>query len=278
MQFDRSLLVILDEQDDSFLALRRSELIARQLHCGVRILWLGDNQTKALQLEEQLNSRGIHAVSDICDPRQMLKQVRQLWNSQHFALLVKRCDAPRQGFSASRDSQLLRELPCPVLLVKHDQPWHGQSTMAAINPMAKDQLHRQLNIDVMSLAAQIVRATEGQFVAASAAPSAMMGANPEMQSEALIQERVTQALQALLSESGLSADSFAVGEGPAEHWIPVAAIENRAALVVIGTKARSGLQGALIGNTAERILHRLDADVLVVRPGLAEAVIPMVTE
>ena len=56
---------------------------------------------------------------------------------------------------------------------------------------------------------------------------------------------------------------------PVEYWVPHVANEMNASVVVIGTRALGGVKGALIGNTAERILHRLNADVLVMRPGLS---------
>ncbi|MNR62430.1 Universal stress protein E [compost metagenome] len=39
-----------------------------------------------------------------------------------------------------------------------------------------------------------------------------------------------------------------------------------AAVTVIGTVARTGLSGALIGNTAEVILDSLESDILVLKP------------
>jgi nucleotide-binding universal stress UspA family protein len=39
-----------------------------------------------------------------------------------------------------------------------------------------------------------------------------------------------------------------------------------AAVTVIGTVARSGLSGALIGNTAEVVLDAVESDVLVLKP------------
>ena len=35
-------------------------------------------------------------------------------------------------------------------------------------------------------------------------------------------------------------------------------------LVVLGTKARRGIAGALLGNTAEKLLHALTCDVMTV--------------
>ena len=39
-----------------------------------------------------------------------------------------------------------------------------------------------------------------------------------------------------------------------------------ASVTVIGTIARKGLAGALIGNTAEVVLDQLDSDILVLKP------------
>jgi nucleotide-binding universal stress UspA family protein len=37
-------------------------------------------------------------------------------------------------------------------------------------------------------------------------------------------------------------------------------------LVVMGTVSRGGLAGVIVGNTAERLLHRLDCSLLTVKP------------
>jgi universal stress protein E len=42
--------------------------------------------------------------------------------------------------------------------------------------------------------------------------------------------------------------------------------DTRADIVVMGALARSGLKRLLIGNTAERMLDRLNCDVLIVKP------------
>ena len=36
-------------------------------------------------------------------------------------------------------------------------------------------------------------------------------------------------------------------------------------LLVVGTHAREGIRGVVLGNTAEKLLHGVDVDVLVVR-------------
>jgi universal stress protein E len=48
--------------------------------------------------------------------------------------------------------------------------------------------------------------------------------------------------------------------------IPERAERKRADLIVMGTLSRSGVRGFLMGNTAEKILQKVDCSVLAVKP------------
>ena len=55
-------------------------------------------------------------------------------------------------------------------------------------------------------------------------------------------------------------------EGEAEELIPRMVSKKKVELVVMGTVCRTGLPGFFIGNTAEKILHKLDCSVLAIKP------------
>ena len=55
-------------------------------------------------------------------------------------------------------------------------------------------------------------------------------------------------------------------EGRASDVIAQVAERTRAGVVVMGTLARAGLPGLIIGNTAERLLSYLDASIIAVKP------------
>jgi nucleotide-binding universal stress UspA family protein len=58
-----------------------------------------------------------------------------------------------------------------------------------------------------------------------------------------------------------------VGDAAPEKLIAEVAHKLDQPLVVIGSLARRGLGGAVVGNTAERILDELDTDVItIIRP------------
>lgn len=275
MLLNKRLLLVLDQQSPACLALQRCHLIVSRLRSPVSIVWLGDDRVKAEQAAAQVAAIGVEVTIHYSTRHKLLKRLAQLLTQQDFGLLIKSCDPRQSGFMTSLDGQILRDLPCPVLLVKHDQRWQAGVVMAAVNALTEDPHQLQLNDDVLMVAAQVAEITESALTAAVACPSAMMGADPILQSEKLIQSQAQQALERQLHRLRLTAQAVAVGEGPAEYWIPVAAEQLKARLIVIGTRARGGLKGALIGNTAERILARLDCDILVLRIGLADNVVPL---
>ena len=58
---------------------------------------------------------------------------------------------------------------------------------------------------------------------------------------------------------------MAVTSGPAEQRIPDVASRIGADVVVMGTFARSGLGGYLVGNTAEKVLASLEASAVTIK-------------
>ena len=55
-------------------------------------------------------------------------------------------------------------------------------------------------------------------------------------------------------------------KGEAGRVIPELVEKKRADLIVMGTLSRTGVAGFLIGNTAEKILNKVDCAVLAVKP------------
>ena len=57
-----------------------------------------------------------------------------------------------------------------------------------------------------------------------------------------------------------------VVQGLAGDVIPDLVSRERAGILVMGSLARTGIAGLLIGNTAERVLSTVEASVLAVKP------------
>jgi universal stress protein E len=69
----------------------------------------------------------------------------------------------------------------------------------------------------------------------------------------------------IASTQGLKVAEIHAAEGEPEDAIRSVADQINADLTVMGTVQRAGPQGAFIGNTSEKILHRLHSDVEVLR-------------
>jgi nucleotide-binding universal stress UspA family protein len=100
----------------------------------------------------------------------------------------------------------------------------------------------------------------------SAHPSPMLSAaDPVYQLKETIEARYREQCQAFQSEFDVDDAHLHIAEGPADVLIPFTAHKLGAAVTVIGTVARRGISGALIGNTAEVVLDSLESDVLVLK-------------
>lgn len=100
----------------------------------------------------------------------------------------------------------------------------------------------------------------------AAHPSPMLSAaDPVYQLKETIEQRYREECAAFQAEFDISDERLHVAEGPADVLIPHTAHKLDAVVTVIGTVARTGITGALIGNTAEVVLDSLESDVLVLK-------------
>jgi nucleotide-binding universal stress UspA family protein len=97
-------------------------------------------------------------------------------------------------------------------------------------------------------------------------------------SEGRVDDAVLEAKRRELQENAIRHIQRTLGKHPHTHVqihvvcdAPTHAIqhdvaEHRADLVVLGTVSRGGIAGFLLGNTAERLLRRIETSVLAVKP------------
>ena len=281
MLFSKRILVVLDSGPQSRNALHRAQLISERMGCDLELIWVGKSTPwSGIEADMAVLAKSEIRFTQEVVTEDLIDAVCKRWKQDHFALLVKGCD-PRHSsrkLLAPRDWKLLRNTPCPVLLVKHDHHWAHGRILAAVNTTTHNPALRANNQGILMLAGFIARALDVPLHAVIATPPAMQGAEPEMQSQVLIDQRAQRCAEKVLSDMNLMVDQLHIGEGPPEHWIPQVSKEIDASLVVIGTHARRGMSAALLGNTAERILDRLNTDILVLRAGLSEPLKPLMKE
>jgi universal stress protein E len=207
--------------------------------------------------------------------------------AEGYDLVVKSAENPPflKRLFGSNDMHLLRKCPCPVWLVKDSDRQHYRHVLAAIdvNTDMPDPVQDELNDDILELAATVAIGEDAELHVAHAweAPGEMTLRAWSDREDAILryvaaenrrhQNAVDNARIALRERLGASvfdrlAPSFHLERGPAAQVIPAAVQRMHVDLVVMGTVARVGIAGLLIGNTAETILEQLDCAVLTLKP------------
>lgn len=169
------------------------------------------------------------------------------------------------------DRHLMRKCPCPVWMVKPGPHPAYKRILAAVDPFPDEPVNHVFNARILELAASIA--------ALDGAELHVVHAHQEYDAITLehlgvdvdgIEERSLalhrQGLDRLLTNLSVAETRRHLVLGPPEEVIPKLASREGIELIVMGTVARTGIPGLLIGNTAERILDSVDCSVLAIKP------------
>jgi universal stress protein E len=165
-------------------------------------------------------------------------------------LIVKssyRRTAIQRRLLKTSDWTLLRTAECPVLFVKTDRVDHTDQILAAVNLAAENPDHQALNDLVLEYASVVAKATGAELHAVNAYSGSLGFIHPPD----------------LARRAGIERSRAHVGDDAPEKLIAEVAHRLGSPLVVIGSLARKGIGGAVVGNTAERILDGIDTDVVI---------------
>lgn len=204
-----------------------------------------------------------------------------------YDLVIKSAENPDflERLFGSDDMHLLRKCPCPVWLMTPDEKSSYDSILAAVDFDPQGSVGEQdLNQQILDLSASLAisdfaslhlahaweAVAEGKIRTWSANPTDAVAAYVE--GERLCHEAgLYQLGEWLRSQIGMEAyeylsPRFHLSKGSARKVIPALAEELGVDLVVMGTVARTGIAGFIIGNTAEAILEQVNCSVLALKP------------
>ncbi|WP_346842083.1 universal stress protein [Metapseudomonas otitidis] len=273
MQAIRSILVVVDPSHPESLALKRATLIAGVTQSHLHLLVCDRKQDHSVWLADlagTLTGDGYSVSTQQAWHENLHQTVITVQQAEGCGLVIKQHvpeNPLKRALLTPDDWKLLRYCPGPVLMVKTDTPWTGGVILAAVDVGNNDGPHRTLHASIISHGYDIAGLARGSLHVVSAHPSPMLSAaDPTFQLKESIEARYRNACKEFQEEFDVSDDNLHIAEGPADVIIPYAAKTLKAAVTVIGTVARTGLSGALIGNTAEVVLDALESDVLVLKP------------
>lgn len=169
------------------------------------------------------------------------------------------------------DWNLLRYCPCPVLLVKTPDWQEKPKIIAAVDATAEDNRHAILNLTILDSAKQIANLFEGELHIVNAYP-ATPAYLPMLASDITFDELQQDLAKIhryktfnLAAHYDALDQNVHVIEGSPDYALAKVAKEIGGQLLVLGTVARLGIAGLLIGNTAEDLIDHLNMDILALK-------------
>ena len=243
---------------------------AREAQLAEAHHWLNDKV-------QALRETGVKAEGEVVWGRPLLEHMLAKIHQQQPSLVIKDIHLEpllRRVLLTPIDWHLLRDCPCPLMLVNPQALPLPRRVVAAVEPVAAEHSEGHLNERIAQLASDLARlsgaSTELAYAYEGLSPLAV--SQPEeytvIAAEIYEQLRQTQVerFHRFAAAQGVPAERQQVLYGP--PWLALAdcADDPRADLLVLGSVQRSGLERALIGSTAERILDQARCDLLVVKP------------
>ncbi len=238
----------------------------------------------------QLLSDGLSVTTSVLRGRPAIEIVREVIRGKHD-LVIKAAEPNHPMHFGSTDMHLLRACPCPLWLFKPGHEDHKFTrVLAAVDPVPPpdeaDLLQLQEPLDrkdpridsaILELADALARdqGAELHVVHAWSATCENLVRGDAILAQSQVERYVadekaaaSKALENLLGSVKLAHQQphIHLVKGDPADVISELAARMGADLVVMGTVARSGIPGLLIGNTAENVFQRVDCSVLALKP------------
>lgn len=278
------LFVIVDPQAEHQIALVKALLIAKlgdcQIHaflCIHRDMKESDQYASRKDFKHQTLIEAEQWLDQQLEPCQVAgvpftKQV--IWNSRWYdsalqAIGKSNCDLvikssfhhskSRRFYSATSDYHLMRHCACPILFAHLTQEWKSNQVLACLDLESNDPKHARLNSVIIRDARAIANIVgmELNIVAAYSNDIASDSLPVKGHGHAVSAEQLADFYDVEVSRVYLR-------QGKTIATLKETCDEIDPSILIIGTLARTGISGKLIGNTAEKLLDLVDADLLTV--------------
>ncbi len=165
----------------------------------------------------------------------------------------------KRFYSSTSDFTLMRHCACPILFTHPTQEWESNELLACVDLESTDVGHARLN-DVIIRDARAMSNIVGMDLHIAAAHQGGIDADNlpiESQGGEVSAEQLAELYD-------VDASRIHLRQGETVATLSAICDELDPCIVIMGTLARTGISGQLIGNTAEKLLDRVEADVLTV--------------
>jgi universal stress protein E len=264
-------------------AFRQACWLARDSHAPLAILsaWLPngsvleDAARHALAgLVHQASDQGIEAQAILVPGRGGVEIIRQVQHGGHDLVVVGTHDTHglKHLLLGGTARTLLHDCPCPVWVSKPGPKIEPRNILVAsdLSPLSDEVVHIGLGLGRLAGAQTHVLDVIEYPVDRLLSP--MSDDSLSRKYHVRVRGEAEQALHAQIERSEGNEPQATItihvadGDGIADHAIVKFIHEHDIDLLVLGTVARHGLSGFVLGNTAERLLPEVPCAVLAIKP------------
>lgn len=303
----RHILVALrDAQNPSRVQLRKAATLAREAGASIELVHVIGEPAATGLMRQSAQRRTIRETRAMIAERTLARLERlgqrpplkgldvsghATWDYPPHEAIVRRAVVTRADvvvaatqaraigirfFLTNTDWELIRQCPCPVLLVKSPRDYRKPVLLAAVDPLHAHAKPAKLDDRIMDAGVSFARVLGGELhVMHAYKPVTAIAPGPVGQPLALAlpnefeemhTARVTEVFDSLAKKYGVPPRRRHLRMGEVSSEIVNVAKRTRASIVVMGAVSRSGLKRIFIGSTAESTLDVLPCDVLIVKP------------
>ena len=289
------ILAVIDRSEDVSQVLNKTRFLAEandaDIHV-VRVIYEGITDFKGQTQKESAQLKGLILeaeeinLANLCEGiNNTLQNVESfaMWNAKtwegilHAAVLVDADLIVRSAYCHNHpgvlirtpdDWNLLRHSEVPVMLVG-PQAWKKcQFVLAALDVFDDD--HEALNIEILRSSSAYAKRIGGKLHIVCTYPlfepwATEFGAVTSYEElKQSIELDIAHRVERLCSKACVSFHMLYAEEGRPAYAISRVSNEADADVLFVGTKARQGIKGIILGNTSEHIIHSTSLDVITI--------------
>ena len=222
---------------------------------------------------------GLKVTTKVLVGKEFIEIIREVLRNNHD-LVIKTARGKggvRDILFGSIAMHLMRKCPCPVLVMKPGRSRRYSRILAAVDVTPTEAKVNTLNAKIMDLATSLTHLDQSElhiihawnipyehFLKESVDESPREIAKWGKKTRKVPKKHLDDFLKKYTLEK--VRHQVHLLKGRASELIPELAQKKRINLLVMGTLCRTGIPGFFIGNTAEKVLHRVNCSVLTVKP------------
>jgi universal stress protein E len=225
------------------------------------------------EIVDQAKKEGVEARVKLLHGRSWEGIIQEVIKEKHDLVVIGTRDQNRASrlLFGSTGMKLLRNCPCPVWVTKPDPNWDDLNILIASDFSDVSQTAIEIGVAAGQLTdakVHLLHAIEDHsgrrnwLTGMSPEKSQELAEKQKADAESKLHEQISQTDHRTLTQGV----QLHVVDGPADIAMVDAIEEHGIDLLIMGTAARSGIPGLLIGNTAERLLAQVPCSVVAIKP------------